>query len=268
METPHTRPPEALLREYLRSAPLSRAVIRSRELELLLEAESPRGRVIDLGHGDGLFASILIKNGFPIHVAMDRSLDELRRAKSMTDIHLVVGDMEHPPFRPGVFDAAVSNCVLEHVVDLDRVMSETARMLSSRGRAYLTVVAEPYENLLFWPAFLRGLGLKGPAQWYLDFLREKFVHRRYITTREWLSSASNAGFDPIRTIPYAARRRMCVMDLFLPFVQLSRFLRDTIGRETLIPNRWPAGLLHKFLREDGLSEVNAGNAFLFLEKKS
>jgi SAM-dependent methyltransferase len=259
--------PETLLREYLRSAPLSRAVIRSRELELILAEAPSSGRVIDLGHGDGLFASVLLKHGFAVHVAMDRSLDELRRAKRMTALHLVVGDMERPPFRSGVFETALSNCVLEHVEDLPAVMRETARLLSPRGRAHLTVVTDRYEDLLFWPTLLRAAGLAKIARAYLDFLKEKFVHRRYIPVREWLAAAADAGFGVVRTVPYSCRRRQSVMDLCLPFVQVSRFLRDTIGREVLIPARWPAGFIYRALLEDGLRAEDAANAFLVLEKK-
>jgi SAM-dependent methyltransferase len=267
MPTPSSLlPPETLLREYLRAAPLSRAVIRSRELELILSEAPPKGRVIDLGHGDGLFASVLLKHGFSVHVAMDRSLDELRRAKKMTRVHLVVGDMERPPFHAGAFDTAVSNCVLEHVEDLPAVMRATARLLSPRGRAYLTVVTDRYEDLLFWPGVFRAAGLSGCARAYLDFLRERFVHLRYIPVREWLTAATAAGFRALRTVPYASRRRQGVMDLCLPFVQVSRFFRDTIGREVLIPARWPVRLIHRALSEEGLHEEDAANAFLVLEK--
>lgn len=234
-----------MLRAYLRFAPLSRALIRSRELELIA-AHGLSGRILDLGHGDGYFARVLENAGIRIDVAMDLSLDELRRAKGRTRARLVVGDMERLPFRPGAFDAALSNCVLEHVEDIDAAFREAYRALRPGGVLLVTVVTDRYELLLFWPRLLGRLGLRGLASRYLAFLQDRFVHRRYIPAGEWVRSAEAAGLYEIDRCYYAGPRRQMLMDLGLPGVQAGRFFRALIGREVILGLRWPAGLLRRF----------------------
>lgn len=235
-----------MLRAYLRIAPLSRALIRSRELELIA-AHGLSGRILDLGHGDGYFARILENAGIRIDVAMDLSLDELRRAKGKTRARLVVGDMERLPFRPGTFDAALSNCVLEHVVDIDAAFREAHRALRPGGTVLVTVVTDRYELLLFWPRLLGRLGLRRLAWKYLAFLQDRFVHRRYIPAGEWVRAAEAAGLRETARRYYAGPRRQMLMDLGLPGVQGGRFLRALIGREVISGLRWPAAPLRRFL---------------------
>lgn len=242
-----------MLREYLRIAPLSRALIRSRELELIAE-HGLHGRILDLGHGDGYFARVLAGAGIRVDVAMDLSLEELRRAKGRTDAHLVVGDMERLPFRPGVFDAALSNCVLEHVVDIDAAFREAARSLRADGTLLVTVVTDRYELLLFWPRLFGRIGLRPLALRYLAYLQDRFVHRRYIPASEWVRSAARAGFVETARRFYAGPRRQMLMDLGLPGVQLGRLLRAVIGREVISWLRWPSEPLRRFLAAEDAAE--------------
>jgi len=247
---------EILLKEYLRVAPLSRAIIRSRELELFLEAR-PKGNVIDLGHGDGHFAQILERHGVKIFVGIDRSLEELLRARGRSSAHLVVADMEKLPFRKGAFDSAMSNCVLEHIDDLEAVFRETARTIT--GKFYMSVVTNKYEDLLFWPKVLP----RKLADAYLDYIRTKFVHRRYPTPDEWIAAAS-ANFVCDKQQPYSGKHRQSLMDLFLPFVVYARLLRALFGREVISPIRWPAKPLVTYFALDESPSDELANVFLHL----
>lgn len=254
-----------LLREYLRVAPLSRALIRSKEIELILRRR-PTGRIIDLGHGDGFFASILERHGVRLFVGMDLSLDELKRARKRSSAHLVVGDMQRAPFRSGSFDSAISNCVLEHVDRIDMTFQEAARMLKSGGRFITTVVADGYEILLFWPRLFGRVGLRPLGRLYLDYIERRFVHRRYIPASEWIAEAGRAGLACSHAEPYIGEKRQMLMDLFLPGVVVARLMRGITGREVIPLLRWPAGWVNRFLDDHG--DVPKGaNAFLVLEKK-
>lgn len=250
---------EILLKEYLRVAPLSRALIRSREIELFLEAQ-PKGRVIDLGHGDGHFARILERHGVTIFVGVDRSLEELLRARGRTGAHLVVADMERLPFRSGVFDSAMSNCVLEHIENLDAVFDETARVI--KGNFTMSVVTDKYEELLLWPRILP----QKFADAYLRYIQKKFVHRRYPTPGEWIAAASRH-FSCVRQQPYSGKRRQALMDLFLPFVVYARLLRGLFGREVISPIRWPAKPLVSWFTKDATENTPGASANVFLELK-
>lgn len=223
----------------------------------------PTGRIIDLGHGDGHFATIIRPHGIAIHVGIDRSHDELLRAKKKKSArHLVVADMARAPFRPGVFDAAMTNCVLEHVEDVAAVYQETARVLRPSGIFLASVVTAAYEDRLLWPRVLpSALGRR-----YLKYIRDRFVHRRYWTPAEWKSAAAPA-FGVERTISYGGARRIGVMDLFLPGVVYARMLRAIFGREVLSPIRWPSGLFTKLFTADPSEHDQnlAGNLFMIMK---
>lgn len=253
----------SLLRLYLRQAPLSRALIRSRELDLILERR-PSGRILDLGHGDGVFANCLEQNGLKIFVGLDASFDELMRARDRSSAHLVVGDMQRLPFRDGAFASAISNCVLEHVEHLETAVLEAQRVLIPGGAMLATVVTDKYESLLFWPQFLRSVGLRRAAAFYLDKIRSGFVHRRYLSVQEWIGLFRRVGFAIVDAKPYAGVRRQALMDIFLPFVAGSKILRQLIGREVLFANRWPADSIANYCGSDITEEMLGESANLML----
>jgi len=269
MEKTNTPTTGELLDDYQRVAPLARAVIRSRELEIILR-EPPDGPVIDLGHGDGLFAGFLEKHGLEVAVGIDRSFDDLTRARGRSGARLVVCDMERLPFRPGVFGGAISNCVLEHVGDLDAALAEAARVTRPGGRFLATVVTDRYEPLLFWPRLFGRIGLRGLARWYLRQIKERFVHRRYFAWREWRAIGGPQGWRVVALRPYAGVRRQATMDLLLPFILFNKYLRLLTGREVIVPKRWPARRIAAWLDADPTdhAEDYAANLMLILEREA
>jgi ubiquinone/menaquinone biosynthesis C-methylase UbiE len=258
-----------LLRRYLRVAPLSRALIRSREIALIEEHLSTRDRILDIGHGDGHFAAVLEEEGIRLFVGLDRSFDELRRARGRTGTHLVVGEIEDAPFRKGVFEAAISNCVLEHVDRIETAFEETARVLKPGGEFLATVVSDHYEKLLFWPRLLEKIGWNRWRERYLVFLRHRFQHCRYLAPEEWLRIAASAGFREEKTEHYIGPWRQRLMDLCLPFIQLARILRFFTGTEVLLPVRWPAAMIARRLERDDETARSgwAANTLLVLRKQ-
>jgi ubiquinone/menaquinone biosynthesis C-methylase UbiE len=94
-------------------------------------AGAPR-RVLDVGCGRGEFAERLVAAGVDV-VALDQSqrMVELTRARG---VDARIGDVQALPFEDDMFDAAVANFMLYHVPDLDRALTELARVLRPGGR--------------------------------------------------------------------------------------------------------------------------------------
>lgn len=88
-------------------------------------------RVIEVGCGQGEFAEALVRAGIEV-VAVDQSprMVELTAARG---VDARVGDIQELPFPAESFDAAVANFMLYHVPDLDRGLSELARVLRASG---------------------------------------------------------------------------------------------------------------------------------------
>lgn len=239
-------PERKLLREYLRVAPLSRALIRSEELGIFLE-RSLGGRVLDLGYGDGIFGELLIRHGFTSSVGIDHSLDELKKAKKRKSCPLIAADMERLPFRDGVFATAISNCVLEHIDDIDRALSEARRVLRPGGVFAASVVTDRYEDLLFWPTVFRKLRLEKFRSMYLAYVERKMYHRRYFTVNQWIETVRRNDLEVSDIQHYVSSRKQKLMDLFLPFVLLSRIIENITGRPVIIRGRWPGFVLSVLL---------------------
>lgn len=115
-----------------------------RELALEAVAEAQPRRVLEVGCGQG-WASEWIKDELGAEVvAVDQSerMVELTRRRGV-DAH--VGDVQDLAFEDGSFDAALAAWMLYHVPDLDRGLSELARVLRPGGR--LVAVTNAPESL-------------------------------------------------------------------------------------------------------------------------
>jgi SAM-dependent methyltransferase len=93
-------------------------------------AAGPR-RLLEVGCGRGELAARLAEAGIEV-VAVDQSerMVELTAARG---VEARVADVQGLPFESGSFDAAVANFVLYHVPDVDRGLSELARVLRPSG---------------------------------------------------------------------------------------------------------------------------------------
>ncbi len=98
----------------------------------------PSGKtVVDIGCGGGLFAEELARLGAQV-IGVDPSAASLATARShaaAAGLHIDyrVGSGEHLPLDGASVDIACCVDVLEHVDDLDAVISETARVLRPGG---------------------------------------------------------------------------------------------------------------------------------------
>lgn len=127
----------ARLARWIERLPIAEAVVREPESAWLGSLDLP-APVLDVGCGDGLFASMTF--AAPLAVGLDRSERALRRARASGAYRSVVrADVRTLPFRAGVFGAVVSNGALEHVPGVEKGLAEIARVTRPGGRFALTV---------------------------------------------------------------------------------------------------------------------------------
>ena len=103
----------------------------SMALEAVAEV-SPR-RVLDVGCGRGQLAERIGRELGSAVIGVDQSdrMVQLTRARG---VEAVVGDVLELPFLDGEFDCVVAAWMLYHVSDVDRALSEIARVLRPGGR--------------------------------------------------------------------------------------------------------------------------------------
>jgi ubiquinone/menaquinone biosynthesis C-methylase UbiE len=101
----------------------------------------PGGRVLDFGCYDGYIGSRLARQVGAFPVEVDISLVALQKIKSddALNLQLVVNDGKGLPFPDAVFDTVVCSEILEHVTDLESLMSEIRRVMKPGGKLYATM---------------------------------------------------------------------------------------------------------------------------------
>ena len=166
-----------------------------REVAFGAVAEPGPRRVLEVGCGRGeLAARILAETGAEL-VALDQSerMVELARARG---VDARVGDVQALPFPDSGFDCAVAAWMLYHVPDLDRGLSELARVLRPGGR--LVAVTNSEESLReLWAQFGAGAKRSHPfnAENGEASLRRHFAH---VERRECRGTVTFADWDAAR----------------------------------------------------------------------
>ncbi len=113
---------------HLKEVPAFRGLLRAVEARLYQDLLPLSEPVLDVGCGDGHFASIAFPN--PLTTGIDPAASVLREARRQGAHRLVVQAVgDALPYADGSFSTIVSNSVLEHIPDVDTVLAEIARVL-------------------------------------------------------------------------------------------------------------------------------------------
>jgi 2-polyprenyl-3-methyl-5-hydroxy-6-metoxy-1,4-benzoquinol methylase len=178
--------------------------------------------VLDVGCGNGAISRTFAELGASVTgIEYDRARIE-RIATSALNFHLVAGDGQFLPFRPGAFDFVVVADVLEHVSDPRRMLQEIARVTRSGGLVYVGATNRAsIVNLLFDPHYnlpLIPLMSKRQAAWYVTrFARvsDSYTVEKYFVKGEILRLLESSGFacrllpvyeEKLKTLSFATTR--------------------------------------------------------------
>ncbi|MGB3167806.1 MAG: metalloregulator ArsR/SmtB family transcription factor [Alteraurantiacibacter sp.] len=174
-------------------------------------ADTPPGRLLDIGTGTGRIAELFSPHAERI-VALDKSLDMLRVARARLQalgpekVELVQGDFTDLPFPAASFDTVLLHQVLHFAQEPALALREAARVTRPGGR----------------------IGVVDLARHDRDDLRERHAHARLgFGDATMAKLLADAGFDP--AVPVEVPGRELTVKIWTA-TRLSRATTDMTGK--------------------------------------
>ena len=170
-------------------------------------------RALDIGCGGGFLAEEFARLGCQV-VGVDPSavsIETARRHAGATglDVDYRVGTGEQLPVADGEFDLAYCCDVLEHVADLDAVISETARVLNPEGIFLFDTINRTQASKL--------LAIKVMQEWRLTRCIDAAIHEwtMFITPKELVVILGRHGLRIGEIVGLGSRSRKALVLLNL-----------------------------------------------------
>ena len=252
---------EEILWRHLRDLPYFRAMVRAVEDRFYQGLELP-GPVLDLGCGDGHFASVAFDH--PLDVGLDPWWEPLLEARSRKAYCMLVrSDGAKVPFADGYFESAVSNSVLEHIPHLEEVLVETARVVRPGGRFVFCVPNHRFPQLLLGTQTFRKVGLKGMADWYSRFFNRISRHQHCDSYEVWKARLDRVGFEIVDHWDYFPAKALHRMEAGHAFGLPALVSKKLTGRWILAPGRASLWLPYRIAREVFNNPVSPEGVYSF-----
>jgi SAM-dependent methyltransferase len=141
------------------------------------------------------------------------------------------------PFPDRTFNTVLANCVIEHIPNLDRVLSEIGRVLRVSGTFATTLPSDHFPDLLLGSTLFRKLGLRRLGEAYGRFFNRISYHHHIYSPAVWqekLAAANLAVEEHFYYFSAASHRRFDLCHyLGLPNLLSKRLL----GRWVLFPGQ-------------------------------
>lgn len=208
--------------------------------------------VLDLGCGDGLFSLLLFadfvdpdfddykfykqrydRRGFVLSRSVDAGVDVnqscVTQAASLGLYKkLSVGDARIIPYPDSTFRTVLSNCVIEHVENLNQVLGEVARVLKGGGKFVFTVPSDMFGNHLLLPFICRALRLTALADRFVLQANRRLRHYHILSPQEWQQRLHDAGLRLVRCQYFLSNPAACLWDVLFSLTNLG-YKKFTVG---------------------------------------
>jgi SAM-dependent methyltransferase len=251
-----------LLWLHLKDLPAFRALLRATEACFYMSLPFPEP-VLDLGCGDGHFGAVALPR--PPDVGLDPDARPLREAQRRGAYRLLLrADGGRLPFPDARFGTVVSNCVLEHIPDVDRVVREVARVLRPGGRFYFSVPGPDFLALLSVGRALDRLGLRPLGDLYRQFFHRISRHYHYDGVEGWRARLERSGLHLLEARPYLSPRVLAAVEWGHYFGLPSLVAKKLTGRWVVWPSRFNIWLTERIVRPFYQETSSGRNGCLFI----
>jgi SAM-dependent methyltransferase len=191
---------------YLKNHPMFFSYIRPQEAYLFhTHKKLLKTPIVDYGSGDGFFADVVWgKNSIDIGLDM-KNTRTLEAETTQVYKKIIYYDGVTIPIQNAAVQTVVSNCVLEHIPDIQNSLSEIYRILRPGGTFITTVMAAPWEEYQ--------AGRKILGTYYNAFMRKRQVHHNVFGSAKWRAQFESAGFAVEEEIGYLSQKNAFWLDV-------------------------------------------------------
>ena len=218
--------------------------------------------VLDLGCAEGKIADVLFKNN--ILIGLDNCWELLSQNKK-TGIYkaLILADGCRMPFKNSVFGSVFSNCVIEHIPDMNALLDEVSRVLREKEMFLFTVPSHKFAEFLFFTKLFNKLRLKRLAQWYGRKRNKQLNHFHCYDHNAWKHLLKEKDLRILEYRYYMPEKSVSAFDILAALIVI---LRSIWPLRYLIPklNGLLSGYLDKFYNMDS----QTGGALLIVAQKN
>jgi SAM-dependent methyltransferase len=240
-----TTDPAEVLAQHLAREPVHRALIRSMEHRLFAEEKLERP-ILDVGCGDGHFAALTFPAG--IEIGLDLKWAVVAEGRTNGPYrHADVADGTRLPYANAAFRTVVSNCVIEHIPDIEALVGEVARVLAPSGRFVFSVPNERFTDSLFTVGWLKQLGLEGLAARFGRWWNANATHFNLDGSDVWSARLARHGLTIVCRTPYMSDAATRALELTHYYAVPSLVWRKLSGQWTLRPQHVRRGFAFRWL---------------------
>ena len=228
------------------SLPYFRGLLRAVEARFYENIELP-APTLDLGCGDGHFASL----AFPLRleVGLDPWSGPLQEARKRGVYEKTIeSEASSIPYPDAYFSSAVSNSVLEHIPDLDPVLTELSRVLKPGGLFVFCVPNHRFLPTLSVARVFDSLRLKMLGRLYRRFFDRISRHHHCDDESTWRDRLAAAGFEIVTSWDYFSPRAQAVLEWGHYFGLPSLVCHWILRKWILVPTRWNLALTEAITR--------------------
>jgi SAM-dependent methyltransferase len=226
--------------------PYFRSMLRAVEAALYQDLDLP-APLLDVGCGDGHFAQACFDR--ILDVGLDPWHGPIQEAGTRHNYHLLTeaygGQMPYPD---EVFGCAISNSVLEHIPEVEKVLAETRRVLKPGAPFVFCVPNHRFNDSLSITRGLEKLHLKSLADMYRRFFTRISRHRHMDSPEIWTKRLEQAGFVVEKWWHYFSPQALAVFEWGHYFGLPSLITHFLFRRWIIVPARWNLALTYRGVR--------------------
>lgn len=225
--------------------PYFRGLMRAVEASFYPQFTLP-GPILDIGCGDGHFATVALEK--PVDVGIDPCWGPLLEAKKRQGYRMLVrGDAGRLPFPDAYFGSAFSNSVLEHIPQIEPVLSETARVLKPGAPFIFCGPNHRFLNNLSLSNFLDRLGLVPLGDIYRNYFNRISRHYHDPEPEVWQQRLEQSGFEIERWWYYYSPEELHITEWGHYFGLPALVSKILTGRWVIAPTRWNLALTYRYV---------------------